>query len=143
MVSEHFFTCEQVVELIDKFDKVFAQVAIAVSCFARLTDPENFAHTLYKVLTRAAFLEVTSRLGWLHVCNEAHPFMRYELDMAQKDERELMKRLGKMAKARGDVLHEDCDMSERTVPTSGSMPSDGVVVFDYMSKEAFLSLIHI
>ena len=137
MVSEHFFTCEQVVELIDKFDTVFAQVAIAVSCFARLTDPENFAHTLHKVLTRAAFLEVTSRLGWLHVWNEAHPFMRYELDLAHKDERELMKRLGKMAKARGDVLHEDDEMSERTVPTSGSMPSDGVVVFDYMSKDAF------
>ena len=63
--------------------------------------------------------------------------MRYELDLAHKDERELMKRLGKMAKARGDVLHEDDEMSERTVPTSGSMPSDGVVVFDYMSKDAF------
>ena len=44
-----------------------------------------------------------------YVWNEAHPFMRYELDMAQKDERELMKRLGKMAKARGDVLLEDDD----------------------------------
>jgi hypothetical protein len=95
-----WFTCEQLLELIDKFLDRQAPTSVIArlvsTLFSRIIDLENMGHVLNAV-DHEIKLEVTHRLGIFNVWCLMVPDGKVELDLAAWDHREACKLLIRLA----------------------------------------------
>ena len=100
MIYNMWISCSQLVDIYNAFKYKDApiDVLVRVVCivFSRIVDLENFGHFLEQI-PREAKCEVIHRLGILNVWCPMKPDGLYELDLACKDHREVLKLLIKLA----------------------------------------------
>jgi len=137
--SHYYFTCKQVITIIDKFPDHMkqARAEVAVSCFSRCVDLENWddvIDTLPAKLSR----ELLNRLGFLNVWNPVKPYMPYHCSLTAKDQQVVVDTLLNLAVATEETLKEDFSRNEiplHELYAKAVLPDAGEIYFTFVPHE--------
>ncbi|CAM9227476.1 unnamed protein product [Chrysoparadoxa australica] len=106
-VTQHYFTCNQAITIVDCFEHSRCQISAVCALFGRVVDLGNFNKVIDTLPANKA-QEVCHRLGYLNVLNPMKLSRTYRLDLEKADERKLCKMLLQLAPGeKGDNMKVD------------------------------------